>query len=135
VSKKILVTGGAGFIGSYLVGSLLVRGNEVAVLDNLSSGGLENLSKRLNKRNFRFVKGDLLRPYDVEDDLDDCEVVFHLAANPEVKVGSVKPSVHFRQNVLATYNLLEMLRTCCWMFQRLRGLDGNRGITALRLCG
>jgi len=51
------------------------------------------------------------------------------------KVGSVKPSVHFRQNVLATYNLLEMLTTCCWMFQRLRGLDGNRGITALRLCG
>ncbi|HDN05769.1 MAG TPA: NAD-dependent epimerase/dehydratase family protein [Candidatus Bathyarchaeota archaeon] len=76
VSKKILVTGGADFIGSYLVGSLLVRGNEVAVLDNLSSGGLENPSKRLNKRNFRFVKGDLLN-------LDDCKVVFHSAANPE----------------------------------------------------
>ena len=106
----VLVTGGAGFIGSHSVDALMSSGNEVVVLDNLSSGRLENIAKWLNDSNFRFVRGDMLDPHGIGEALNGCEVVFHLAANPEVKVGSVKPSVHFRQNVLATYNLLEILR-------------------------
>jgi UDP-glucose 4-epimerase len=107
---KVLVTGGAGFIGSHSVDALMNRGNNVVVLDNLSSGRLANLARWLDHSSFRFVRGDLLKPSEVADALDDCEVVFHLAACPEVSVGSVNPSVHFQQNVVATYNLLEALR-------------------------
>jgi len=110
LTNEVLVTGGAGFIGSHLVDALMARGNEVVVLDNLSSGALENLAKWLDNSNFRFVRGDLLKPSDVDDVLDGYDVVFHLAANPEVRVGSVSPNVHFQQNVVATYNLLEALR-------------------------
>ena len=108
--KRVLVTGGAGFIGSHLVDALMSRGFEVVVFDNLSSGRLENVECWVGDSRFSFVRGDLVRFDDVEGVLDDCRVVFHLAANPEVRVGSVEPSVHFRENVLATFNLLEALR-------------------------
>jgi UDP-glucose 4-epimerase len=107
---RVLVTGGAGFIGSHLVDALMSRGCEVVVFDNLSSGKLENLERWVGDSRFSFVRGDLVRVGDVEGVVDTCGVVFHLAANPEVRVGSVEPSVHFRENVLATFNLLEALR-------------------------
>ena len=78
-SKKVLVTGGAGFIGSHLVDALMNRGNNVVVLDNLSSGRLANLEGWLDNSSFKFVRGDLLEPNEVADALDDCEVVFHSA--------------------------------------------------------
>jgi len=57
--KKVLVTGGAGFIGSNLVPRLIEKGHSVIVLDNLSSGKLENLSGVRNNPNFRFIQGDI----------------------------------------------------------------------------
>jgi len=107
---RVLVTGGAGFIGSHLVDALMDRGCEVVVFDNLSSGSLDNVAKWLNNCNFKFVRGDLVNISDVREALGDCKVVFHFAANPEVRVSSVYPEFHFTQNVLATYNLLEALR-------------------------
>jgi len=107
---RILVTGGAGFIGSHLVDALMSRGFEVVVLDNLSSGCLENVAKWLKDSNFRFVRGDLLSLDEVLNVLDGCRIVFHLAANPEVRVGSISPNIHFRENILATFNLLEAIR-------------------------
>ena len=80
------------------------RGFKVVVLDNLSGGCLENVGKWVNDSNCRFVRGDMLNPSSVSEALNGCEVVFYLAANPEVRVGSVEPSVHFRQNILATFN-------------------------------
>ena len=64
--EKVLVTGGAGFIGSYLVDALLTRGTYITVFDDLSSGRLKNIKKWLNHKNFTFIKGDLLNPADVE---------------------------------------------------------------------
>lgn len=107
---KALVTGGAGFIGSHLVDALMSRGNEVVVLDNLSIGELGNIRRWLGSSNFRFIDGDLSDQTVISDALEGCEVVFHLAANPEVRAGSVNPEVHFQQNVVATYNLLEAAR-------------------------
>ena len=107
---RVLVTGGAGFIGSHLVDALMSHGNEVVILDNLSSGSLRNVARWLDSSNFRFIKGDLLNPREISEALDGCEVIFHLAANPEVRVSSVAPEVHFQQNIVATYNLLEALR-------------------------
>ncbi|MCW4020971.1 MAG: NAD-dependent epimerase/dehydratase family protein [Candidatus Bathyarchaeota archaeon] len=108
--EVILVTGGAGFIGSHVVDALMKKEAEVRVLDNLSGGSLDNLRKWLNHPLFKFIKGDLLDRADVTKATDGCETVFHLAANPEVRLGSVAPEIHFEQNVLATYNLLESLR-------------------------
>jgi UDP-glucose 4-epimerase len=107
---RVLITGGAGFIGSHLVDRLCEMGVDVVVFDNLSSGTLENLKKWLNAPNFKFVRGDLLSPLEIFEPLDGCTTIFHLAANPEVRAGSENPEVHYKQNVLATFNLLEAIR-------------------------
>jgi UDP-glucose 4-epimerase len=111
---RILVTGGAGFIGSHLVDSLMGLGLEVIVFDNLSGGRLENLSRWLNHPRFRFIRGDLLDQSEVLKILDGCGSVYHLAAHPEVRVGSAEPSAHFRDNIQATFNLLEAIRLSGW---------------------
>ena len=107
---KVLVTGGVGFIGSHLADCLMNRGNEVVVLDNLSSGKLKNLAKWLDDSRFKFVKGDMLRPKDIKNAIDGCEVVFHFAANPDVRIGAGDTKVDYEQNITATYNLLEAMR-------------------------
>jgi len=107
---KILVTGGAGFIGSHLVDSLLAKQNAVLVMDNLSSGRKENLP--LNSENHRliFVQGDLTSWQNWPAILEGVEVVYHFASNPEVRVGETDPQLHFHQNLTATYRLLEAMR-------------------------
>jgi len=107
--KRILVTGGAGFIGSHLV-DYLIQENEVVVLDNLSGGKYEFLKHHEGKENFTFVLGDLLRTEDIETALEGVDVVFHLAANPDVRRGAEDTRVHLEQNLIATYNLLEAMR-------------------------
>jgi len=107
---RVFITGGAGFIGSHLVDKLCQNHVEVVVFDNLSAGRMENLKKWLGAPNFKFVMGDLLSPEKVWKTLDGCETVFHLAANPEIRVSSENPKVHYEQNVLATFNLLEAIR-------------------------
>jgi len=108
--SRVLVTGGAGFIGSHLVDALVSRGAEVTILDNLSSGKIDNISHHQGNPNVKFIKGDLLNPQDIEPAVKDCEIIFHLAANPDVRAGSSDLQNHFNQNVMATYNLLEVLR-------------------------
>lgn len=105
------MTGGAGFIGSHLIDALLAQGACVTVFDNLSTGRLKNIEKWLAQENFTFVKGDLLNPADIRKlEMNRYKVVFHLAANPEVRTGSTNPHIHFQQNVVATEILLEHLR-------------------------
>ncbi|MEM2975406.1 MAG: NAD-dependent epimerase/dehydratase family protein, partial [Candidatus Bathyarchaeia archaeon] len=107
---KALVTGGAGFLGSHLVDRLMLAGCNVTVLDNLSTGSLNNIRRWLGNERFRFVKGDLKNMLDMEEALENVEVVFHFAANPEVRVGETDPSVHFNENLVATFNVLEAMR-------------------------
>ncbi len=108
--ERVFITGGAGFIGSHLVDRLCEMGKDVIVFDNLSSGTTENLKKWLGAPNFKFIRGDLLSPKEVIKSINGCDAVFHLAANPEVRVGSENPRIHYEQNVLATFNLLEVIR-------------------------
>ena len=77
--KRCLVTGGAGFIGSHLVDSLLKKGCKVRVFDNFVNGKLENISHHLKNERFEFVKGNITDPLDVVRVLDKIDVVFHLA--------------------------------------------------------
>ena len=109
--EKVLVTGGAGFIGSHLVDVLITQGANVCVFDNLTAGTLENIKQWLNNPNLTFIKGDLLNASDLTKLKNNhYKTVFHLAANPEVRVGSTNPNIHFQQNLVATHNLLEHLR-------------------------
>jgi len=107
---KVLVTGGAGFIGSHLVDFLIDGGREVCVIDDLSAGSLDNLRRWESDPRLSFVKGDLLDPEAVIGALGGCDVVHHLAANPEVRASRASPEDHFKQNVEATYRLLEAVR-------------------------
>ncbi|AIY90693.1 NAD-dependent epimerase/dehydratase family protein [Geoglobus acetivorans] len=101
----ILVTGGAGFIGSHVVDRLISEGHDVRVIDNLSSGDESFLN-----RDAEFIKGDLRNYHVAEMALKDVEEVWHIAANPDVRVSSQRPEEIYENNILATYNLLEAMR-------------------------
>jgi len=105
-----MVTGGAGFIGSHLVDRLMAEGYAVVVLDNLSNGNIKNIRSHLRDLNFSFIRADLKEKRRLEEQLNGVDCVFHFAANPEVRVGEVDPSVHFNENLVATFNLLEAMR-------------------------
>ncbi len=107
--KSILVTGGAGFIGSHLVDRLLEE-NEVFVQDNFSSGKRESLLTHLENPKFHLLEVDLLDTRKLEPFLAKTDIVFHLSANPIVRLGTEDTRIHLQQNVLATYNLLEAMR-------------------------
>ncbi len=108
--NKILVTGGAGFIGSHIVDSLMKNECEVVVFDNLSSGKMEFIDHHLNKTNFSLIEGDLLSIDEIDMACNGIDFVYHVAANPDVRLGTVDTKVHFDQNITATYNLLEAMR-------------------------
>lgn len=103
-----LVTGGAGFIGSHIVDRLVLEGWRVRVLDNFSSGRPENLSHHGGV--MEVLRADLKDAEAVLEAVRGVEVVFHFAANPEVRVSTTNPEVHFNENVIATFNLLEAIR-------------------------
>lgn len=105
-----LVTGGAGFIGSHIVDTLISNELKVRVLDNLSTGNLTNLINSKSSKNFHFVKKDLSDFESLNDVLKNIKTVFHLAANPEVRTGYDHPEVSFKANVQNTFHLLEKIR-------------------------
>ena len=105
---RVVVTGGAGFIGSHIVERLVELGYEVTVLDNLSSGRVENLSGVRGR--VELVVGDVKDFETCLRVLRGAEVVYHFAANPEVRVSVTDPEVHFRENVVATFNIAEASR-------------------------
>jgi len=108
MTTRILVTGGAGFIGSHLVDSLVQNKLDVTIFDNLSAGNLKNLKQSMSAPNFHFIEGDLKNAEGVRKALQNVEMVYHFAANPEVR--EVDPSLHFRENQVTTFTLLECMR-------------------------
>jgi UDP-glucose 4-epimerase len=107
---KALVTGGAGFIGSSLVDRLLVDGHAVTAYDNLSTGQEAFLNTARESDRFRFVRGDLLDRESLTRALAGHDVVFHLAANADVRFGTEHPGRDLEQNTIATFNVLEAMR-------------------------
>jgi UDP-glucose 4-epimerase len=89
---------------------LMERGTVVTVLDDLSNGSLGNLSLWLKHPHFSFINGDCLSKEDIKKAIGNCGIVFHMAANPDVRVGETDTRIHLEQNVIATHNLLEEMR-------------------------
>jgi UDP-glucose 4-epimerase len=110
MKNKIIVTGGAGFIGSHLIDRLLLRGDEVIVIDNLSSGKMDFLKEHADNPDLKFIKLDLMNLDELKKTVKEADAVFHLAANPDVRLGFSDTRVHLEQNIIATYNLLEAMR-------------------------
>jgi UDP-glucose 4-epimerase len=103
---KCLVTGGAGFIGSNLVDRLLARGDEVVCYDNFDTGQIEFLKEAQTNARFSLVRGDTLDLKTLTAATAGCGMVFHLAANADVRFGTQHPRKDLEQNTIATYNVL-----------------------------
>jgi UDP-glucose 4-epimerase len=111
MSQRILVTGGAGCIGSELAETLLDLGHNVTILDNLSSGKEEHIAPLLSNSKFHFVRGDLLDVGLVDTVVAGRDMVFHLAANPDVKfTPGDATDKDLKQNTICTYHVLESVR-------------------------
>ncbi|MEF8880114.1 MAG: NAD-dependent epimerase/dehydratase family protein, partial [Candidatus Thermoplasmatota archaeon] len=106
---KAFVTGGAGFIGSHLVDKLIKKGYSVTVFDNLSSGRKEFIDQHFSKEDFNLVEADLVDKKQLEETIPGHDVVFHIAANPDVRKGAEKPSIA-EKDIQSTYNLLDAMR-------------------------
>lgn len=104
--SRILVTGGAGFIGSHIVDKLLAEGFEVSVLDNLSTGKIENVKGYFGRKDFKFLKGDL-RDFDLLKQVTkEVDVIFHEAALSSVPRSVKNPVLSHETNATGTLNLL-----------------------------
>jgi UDP-glucose 4-epimerase len=107
---KILITGGAGFIGSHLCDKYTLEGHTVLCLDNFMSGNLINIRHLLDYRNFKLIKGDIRDFELLEKVMRDVDVVFHLAAQIHVDRSYIEPRLTYDINVMGTQNLLEVAR-------------------------
>ena len=100
---KILVTGGAGYIGSVVVYKLLEAGHQVNVIDDLSNGYIENIDKRVN-----FLQGSILDDDNLNTALEGVDAVMHLAAKIRVEEGQSNPELYKKVNIEGTLNLIKM---------------------------
>ncbi|MCK4792346.1 MAG: GDP-mannose 4,6-dehydratase [Desulfobacteraceae bacterium] len=107
---KILITGGAGFVGSHLCDKYTQEGHTVVCLDNFMSGNLAHVKHLLNFPQFKLIKGDI-RDFDLlERIMHDVEVVFHLAAQIHVDRSYIEPKLTYDINVMGTQNILDLAR-------------------------
>jgi len=105
--QRVLITGGAGFIGSHLAELLLVGGNEVYALDDLSTGTIDNVEHLLDRRDFHLVVDSVLSPAIVNELVHKCDVVYHLAAAVGVRLIVERPVHTLVTNVQGTETVLE----------------------------
>jgi UDP-glucose 4-epimerase len=107
---NVIVTGCAGFIGSNLVDRLLLEGYQVTGMDNFSTGQISFLNQANLNPNFKCIHLDLLQLEDLKGIFKDHDMVYHLAANADVRFGVEQPFKDLEQNTIVTYNVLEAMR-------------------------
>jgi UDP-glucose 4-epimerase len=105
---KYLITGGAGFIGSYLAESLLERGDEVCIVDNLSTGSMANIQHLADYPNIRLVIDSILNEQVMDDIIGSCDMIYHLAAAVGVELIIKKPVEVLETNILGTEIILKL---------------------------
>lgn len=105
-----VVTGCAGFIGSNLTDYLLDEGYEVRGIDNLTTGRKEFLNYAFTRPGFNFYELDLLSNSNLAKIFQDCEIIYHFAANADVRFGPTKPGKDLEQNTIVTHKVLEAMR-------------------------
>jgi UDP-glucose 4-epimerase len=108
---KMFVTGGAGFIGSNLADRLLAAGHDVTVYDNFSTGRRDFLADAVRSLRFMLIEGDLLALPELKRAMAGHDFVFHLAANADVRFGTHHPGKDLEQNTIATFHVLEAMRS------------------------
>lgn len=105
---KCIVTGGCGFLGSHLVERLLTDNHSVIVIDNLSTGNLDNIKKFKNK--IKLVRGDIANLKKIKKYFKNIDWVFHLAARADIVPSIENPKKYFEANVVGTFNILQECR-------------------------
>ncbi|MBI4309222.1 MAG: NAD-dependent epimerase/dehydratase family protein [Candidatus Omnitrophica bacterium] len=108
--KKVFITGGAGFIGSHLADVIAHKGWQVTVYDDLSSGKKEFIRRHMGQGYFQFIQADLLDLPKLIKSMEGHDLVFHLAANPDIRHGIKYTDTDLKQNTIVTYNVLEAMR-------------------------
>lgn len=108
---KYFVTGAAGFIGSNLVDRLLGDGHEVTGYDNFSTGQPKFLESAIKSKKFTLIENDTLNQQALTSAMEGADLVFHLAANADVRFGTDHPAKDLEQNTQATFNVLEAMRS------------------------
>ena len=104
---KILITGGAGFIGSNLANFLIKKNHKVTIIDNFSTGFTEHTK---SNNNFKIINCDLLKLEKLKKFFKGHEFIFHLAANADIRFGLNNPKKDLEQNAICTFNVLEAMR-------------------------
>lgn len=110
MTSLAIVTGCAGFIGSNVCDRLLAVGYAVRGIDNFSTGQRRFLRAAIDHANFELVEADLLDPRSFSQAIHGADIVFHLAANADVRFGTEHPRKDLEQNTIATFNVLETMR-------------------------
>lgn len=128
---RCFVTGCAGFVGSNLTDRLLSLGHTVIGYDNLSTGRRIFLEDASANPHFHFVEGDLLDANRLPELIEGSDVIFHLAANADVRFGAEHPAKDLQQNTIATVNILEAMRVsgvACIVFTSTGSVYGEAAI-------
>lgn len=107
---KVLVTGGAGFIGSHLADLLIEKGHKVVVIDNLSNGRLNNINHLLDNKNFKFHELDIINLDEIKPIFKNVDWVFHMAGMADIVPSIESPKKYYDCNVTGTFNVLEAAR-------------------------
>ncbi len=109
-NRKILVFGGAGFIGSHLTERLVREGASVTVYDNLKTGRTANLARVWRQSGFRFVEGDVREKYKVEETVPGHEIIFHFCDDSDIRSAAEHPDTYVEQNIMGLFYVLESMR-------------------------
>lgn len=105
--KKVLITGAAGFIGSHLAEDLIESGYSVKIIDDFSSGNVNNIIGLFNYRNFKMIRGSITQKELVMKATSDVDIILHLAAQIHVDRSIIEPRQTFEVNTLGTLNILD----------------------------
>jgi UDP-glucose 4-epimerase len=107
---RVLITGGAGFIGSNVADALIARGDDVVIYDNFATGQRAFIASAVSTSNASVIEGDILDEHALVNALEGCDAVIHLAANADVRHGLKRPQVDLEQNIIGTFTVLNTMR-------------------------